>query len=73
MWKDYWFKYLGKMSALGWLIERLTAKAAPHGNCYVICVKVKDDLKTLSLSEDKIKVVPNGGRFPPDTGDQRQR
>jgi len=61
IWGDYWFEYLGKKGVFGWMVERLTAKlpklAVP------ISETIKEDLKTLKVSESIMRVVPNGVDF----------
>ncbi len=61
IWGDYWFEYLGKKGLFGWAVERLTAKlpklAVP------ISENIREDLKTLKVSESIMRVVPNGVDF----------
>jgi len=61
IWGDYWFEYLGTKGLFGWTVERLITKlpklAVP------ISEHIKEDLKTLKVSESIMQVVPNGVDF----------
>ena len=61
IWGDYWFEYLGKKGFFGWSVERTTAKI-PH-LAIPISEKIKEDLKSLGVSEEIMRVVPNGVDF----------
>jgi glycosyltransferase involved in cell wall biosynthesis len=61
IWGDYWFKYLGKKGFFGWSVERMTAKI-PH-LAIPISEKIKEDLKLLGVSEEIMRVIPNGVDF----------
>lgn len=61
VWGDYWYEYLGRWGFFGRSVERMTAWlpdiAVP------ISDRIKDDLKELKISEEIIRVVPNGVDF----------
>jgi glycosyltransferase involved in cell wall biosynthesis len=61
IWGDYWFEYLGKKGFFGWGVERMTAKI-PH-LAIPISEKIKEDLKSLGVSEEIMRVIPNGVDF----------
>ncbi|MBT9145824.1 MAG: Poly(glycerol-phosphate) alpha-glucosyltransferase [candidate division WS2 bacterium] len=61
IWGDYWFEYLGKKGIFGWSVERMIAKI-PH-LAIPISEKIKEDLKSLGVSEEIMRVVPNGVDF----------
>ena len=61
IWGNYWFEYLGKKGIFGWSVERMTAKI-PH-LAIPISEKIKKDLKSLGVSEEIMRVVPNGVDF----------
>lgn len=61
VWGDYWFEYLGRKGIFGKLIEKYITKL-PH-LIVPISEKIKSDLKMLGVSEEKMRVVPNGVDF----------
>jgi len=61
IWGDYWFEYLGRKGIFGWIVERMSAKLPQL--IIPISEKIKEDLKSLGVSEEIMRVVPNGVDF----------
>lgn len=66
VWDRYWSEYLGRKGVFGRGIERVTSYLS--GSMIAVSQKVKDDLVSIGVSPDKVKVVPDGIDF---TGIQR--
>ena len=58
IWRDYWFEYLGKKGIFGYLIEKITLKLPDL--IIANSEKIKDDLTSVGVDANKIKVSPNG-------------
>jgi len=58
IWGDYWFEYLGKKGIFGYLIEKITLKLPDL--IIANSEKIKDDLTSVGVDTNKIKVSPNG-------------
>ncbi|MCW3132479.1 MAG: glycosyltransferase family 4 protein [Candidatus Methanospirare jalkutatii] len=58
IWGDYWFEYLGKKGIYGYLIEKITLKLPDL--IIANSEKIKDDLTSVGVDANKIKVSPNG-------------
>ena len=58
IWRDYWFEYLGKKGIFGYLIEKITLKLPDL--IIANSEKIKDDLTSVGVDTNKIKVSPNG-------------
>ena len=61
VWDDYWFEYLGRKGFFGKVTERLTSKL-PKATI-TISEKVKNDLISISVNHEKIRVIPDGVDF----------
>ncbi len=61
VWGDYWFGYLGKKGVFGWIVERMAVKLP--STIIPISEKIKEDLKSIGVSEKIMSVVPNGVDF----------
>lgn len=59
VWRGYWRQYLGKLGAFGEVLEKVILKSLAD---LVIAVsdQTKDDLVSLGVKAEKVKVVPNG-------------
>jgi len=62
VWDDYWYEYLGKKGVFGKIVERLTSKL-PNTTIITISEKVKNDLISIGVNYNKIKIIPDGIDF----------
>ena len=62
VWDDYWYEYLGRKGVFGKLVERMTSKL-PNTTTITISEKVKDDLISIGVNHEKIRVIPDGIDF----------
>lgn len=61
VWDDYWYEYLGRKGILGKWIERWTTRLPDK--IVPISERIRDDLISIGVSEDRMEVVPNGVDF----------
>ena len=62
VWDDYWYEYLGRKGVFGKVTERLTSKL-PNTTTITISEKVKNDLISIGVNNEKISVIPDGIDF----------
>lgn len=59
VWRGYWRQYLGKLGALGEVLEKVILLSLAD-RVIAVSDQTKDDLVSLGVKANKISVVPNG-------------